>query len=159
MCMRGYTGGVAAIRYYPHPAKKNGNSVNSANCWNLVDQWSMNWHQFKSLVSDLCLVCVVIVSWPLRQEVAGSNPFDDKYFWWQIQWKHLGKYQMFCSLPTKMCHHVYSHWLYIMSSWIYFEVSLWLIGLKEIIWILFFCCKVEHNDWPNVNKNGFPIHK
>ena len=41
----------------------------------------MNWDQFKDPISHLCLAGSVVASWSLRQEVAGSNPFHDKYFW------------------------------------------------------------------------------
>ena len=40
----------------------------------------MNWAQFKDPVSHMCLVGTVVASWSLTQEVAGSNPFNDKYF-------------------------------------------------------------------------------
>ena len=39
----------------------------------------MNWDQLKSLVSQMCLAGIVLASWSLTQEVAGSSPFNDKY--------------------------------------------------------------------------------
>ena len=48
---------------------------------NLINHWSMKWDQFKDPISHLCLAGSVVASWSLRQEVAGSNPFHDKYFW------------------------------------------------------------------------------
>ena len=39
----------------------------------------MNWGHFKDPVSHLCLSGVVVTSWFLTQDVAGSHPFDDKY--------------------------------------------------------------------------------
>ena len=35
----------------------------------------MNWAEFKDPVSHMCLAGVVVASWSLRQEVAGSTPF------------------------------------------------------------------------------------
>ena len=43
-------------------------SLNSANS-------SMNWAQLKDPVSHMCLVGVLVPSWSLTQEVAGSSPF------------------------------------------------------------------------------------
>ena len=77
--------------------KCNKNSVNSANSWNLINHWSMNWSQFKDPISHPFLAAAMITSWSLTQEVAGSNLFDNKYFsHWirRIQRKHLGKTQM-----------------------------------------------------------------
>ena len=45
---------------------------NSANLKNSVNQWGMNWDQFKDPVYYLCLVGTVVVSWSLTQEVTGS---------------------------------------------------------------------------------------
>ena len=53
---------------------------------NLINHWSMNWAQFKDPVSHMCLVGTVVASWSLTQEVAGSNPFNDKYFCYRIHW-------------------------------------------------------------------------
>ena len=61
-------------------------SVNSANTGNLINHWSMNWTQFKDPVSSMCLAGTVVGSWSLTQEVAGSNPFNDKYFCYRIHW-------------------------------------------------------------------------
>ena len=41
----------------------------------------MNWGQFKGLFSHLCLAAPVVVSWCPTQEVAGSNSFNNKYFY------------------------------------------------------------------------------
>ena len=38
----------------------------------------MNWDQFKDPVCYLCLAGAAVASWSLRQEVAGSSPFNDK---------------------------------------------------------------------------------
>ena len=35
----------------------------------------MNWAQFKDPTTHMCLAGVVVASWSLTQEVAGSNPF------------------------------------------------------------------------------------
>ena len=40
----------------------------------------MNWAQFKDPVSHMCLAGTVVASWSLIQEVAGSSPFNDKFF-------------------------------------------------------------------------------
>ena len=42
----------------------------------------MNRAEFKDLVSDLCNAGIVVATWSLTQEVAGSSPFycNDKYF-------------------------------------------------------------------------------
>ena len=40
----------------------------------------MNWAQFKDLVSHICLAGAVVASWSLAQGVAGSSPFNDKFF-------------------------------------------------------------------------------
>ena len=40
----------------------------------------MNWTQFKDPVSHMCLAGTAVASWSLTQKVAGSSPFDDKYF-------------------------------------------------------------------------------
>ena len=37
--------------------------------------------QFKDPVSDMCIAGVVVASCRLTQEVPGSSPFNDKYFW------------------------------------------------------------------------------
>ena len=50
--------------------KWNRNSMNSGN---LLNHWSINWSQFKDPVSHMCLAGAVLASWPLTQEVAGSN--------------------------------------------------------------------------------------
>ena len=36
--------------------------------------------QFKYPVAHVCLAGAVVVSWSLKQEVAGSSPFNDKNF-------------------------------------------------------------------------------
>ena len=40
----------------------------------------MNWAQFKDRVSHMCHAGVVVAPWAITQEVAGSSPFNDKYF-------------------------------------------------------------------------------
>ena len=55
--------------------KCNRSSLNSANSGNLMDQWSMNWVQFKDPVSHMCLAGAVVTSWSLTQEVASSSYF------------------------------------------------------------------------------------
>ena len=50
--------------------------MNSTNSRNLINEWSMNWAQFKDPVSHICLAGAVVAAWSLIQEVAGSNnPF------------------------------------------------------------------------------------
>ena len=34
----------------------------------------MNWNKFKDPIPHICLAGAVVVSWPLTQEIAGSNP-------------------------------------------------------------------------------------
>ena len=41
----------------------------------------MNWSQFKHPVSHMCLAGTVVASWSHTQEVAGSSPFNDNYFY------------------------------------------------------------------------------
>ena len=40
----------------------------------------MNWAQFKDHVSHMCHAGAVVAPWAITQEVAGSSPFNDKYF-------------------------------------------------------------------------------
>ena len=40
----------------------------------------MNWVHFKDLVSHMCHAGAVVAPWAIAQEVAGSSPFNDKYF-------------------------------------------------------------------------------
>ena len=40
----------------------------------------MYWAQCKDPVSHMCLAGVVVASWSVTLETAGSNPFNDKYF-------------------------------------------------------------------------------
>ena len=47
----------------------------------------MNWEQFKDLVSHWYLTAAVVASWSLTLKVAGSNPFNDKYFYYSNQAK------------------------------------------------------------------------
>ena len=47
--------------------------MNSTNSRNLINEWSMNWAQFKDPVSHICLAGAVVAAWSLIQEVAGSN--------------------------------------------------------------------------------------
>ena len=56
------------------------NILNSAKYENLINHLRMNWAQFKYPVSPMCLAGTVVISWSLTQEVAGSRPFNDKYF-------------------------------------------------------------------------------
>ena len=57
------------------------NSVNSWNAGNLKNHWRVNWAQFKDSFCYLCLVGIMVASWSLTHEVAGSNNlFNIKYF-------------------------------------------------------------------------------
>ena len=40
----------------------------------------MNWAQFKDPVCSIRLAGTVIAPWSPTQEIAGSSPFNDKYF-------------------------------------------------------------------------------
>ena len=40
----------------------------------------MYWAQFKDNVSHMCVAGTVVATWYLTKEVAGSSPFNDKYF-------------------------------------------------------------------------------
>ena len=40
----------------------------------------MNWAQFKDPLCYLCLAGTVVAFWSLTQDVAGSSPFHDVYF-------------------------------------------------------------------------------
>ena len=55
-------------------------SLNSANSENVINHSSMDWAQFKDPIFHMGLAGSVVASWPLTQEVAGLNPFNDKYF-------------------------------------------------------------------------------
>ena len=57
--------------------KWKGNLLNSGN---LINNWNMNWDQFKDPVSYLCLAGWVVTSYSLTQEIAGSSNLFDKYF-------------------------------------------------------------------------------
>ena len=91
------------------------------------NHWSKNWAYFKDPLCDLCLPCAVVASWSLTQEVAGSSPFNDKYFcYWicWIQWKHLGKTPLstLCNYETKISNevnswHVVNSRLYLPGKW------------------------------------------
>ena len=50
-------------------------SLNSVNAGNVINNWSMDWAQFKDSVSHMCLAGTEVASWSLTQEVAGSSPF------------------------------------------------------------------------------------
>ena len=65
------------MEFFPNGAELSLNSVISGN---LINHLSMNWAQFKDPLCYLCLSGTVVVSWSLTQEVAGSTPFNDKYF-------------------------------------------------------------------------------
>ena len=41
----------------------------------LINHWSINWAQFKDTVSYMYLTGAMVISWSLKQEVAGSNHF------------------------------------------------------------------------------------
>ena len=52
----------------------------------------------------MCLTGTDVASWSITQELAGSSPFNDKYFchWIQrIQGKHLGKTPLFAHYKLK----------------------------------------------------------
>ena len=51
------------------------------NSGNLINHWNINWDQFKDLLCSLLLAGNVVASWSSTWETAGSNPFNDKYFW------------------------------------------------------------------------------
>ena len=53
----------------------------------------MNWAQFKNPVSHTRLADAVVASWSLIQEMAGSSPFNNKYF---LSLKHLAKAPIGC---------------------------------------------------------------
>ena len=54
---------------------------NSMNSGNLINHWGMNWTQFKDTQYYPCVAGNVLASWPVTQEVAGSNnPFIILYF-------------------------------------------------------------------------------
>ena len=63
---------IYSLDFFPKSAEI---SVNSGN---RINQWSMNWSQFKDRVSNMCLAgaVVVVVCWSLTQELAGSIPFN-----------------------------------------------------------------------------------
>ena len=85
---------IGSFEFFLDAAELSLNSVISVNSWNLINQWSMNWAKFQDPVSYMGLAGPVVAPWSLTQEVAGLNPFNEKYFchWIQrIQWKHLGK--------------------------------------------------------------------
>ena len=42
--------------------------------------WSINWVQFKDLVSHMCWAGAVVACWPLTQEVAGWQGFESFYW-------------------------------------------------------------------------------
>ena len=50
------------------------------NLVNLINHRRMNWSQFKDPVSHMCLADTVVASLSLTQKVAGSCPFNEKYF-------------------------------------------------------------------------------
>ena len=52
----------------------------SLNSVHLINHWSMNSVQLKDPISHICLVGAVVASWSRTQEMAGSSPFNDKYF-------------------------------------------------------------------------------
>ena len=68
---------MSLIGVFPNGAQF---SLNSANSGTLINHSSMNWAQFKDPVFHLCLVGTVVACWPLTEELAGSSPFNDKYF-------------------------------------------------------------------------------
>ena len=53
-------------------------SLNSVNSGNLINHCSMNWVQYKDLVSHMCLVGAIVAALSLTQEVAGLSSFNDK---------------------------------------------------------------------------------
>ena len=54
---------------------------NSVTSGNLINHWSMNWARFKDPICFLCLAGTVVASWPLKQQMAGSNNlFKIQYF-------------------------------------------------------------------------------
>ena len=85
----------------------------------------MDWGQFKDPVSCMYLAGVVVASWSLTQEMAGSNPFTVKttiFRCWnqRIQW-YLGKTQLtigFRLLLWAPCHFwkEQSSQMYLISS-------------------------------------------
>ena len=52
-------------------------SLNSAD---LINHWNITWAWFEDPVSHMCLAGTMVASWSLNQEMAGSSPFNDKYF-------------------------------------------------------------------------------
>ena len=55
----------------------------------------MNWAQFKDPTLFGVFAGTVVASWSFTQEVAGLSPFTVMTNFYQIQWKHLGKTQIF----------------------------------------------------------------
>ena len=68
------------FEFFLNGAKLSLNSVISANWGNLINHRSMNWAQFKYPIFHMCYAGAVVVCLSLTQEVAGSTPFNDKYF-------------------------------------------------------------------------------
>ena len=67
-------------------------SLNSANSGNLTNHRSMNWAKFLDPVSFMSLGGAMVVPCFLAQQVTGSSPFNDKYFFTEFtEKKYLGK--------------------------------------------------------------------
>ena len=136
--------------------------MNSANSGKLINQWSINWAQFKDPVSHMCLAGAVVACWPLAQEVAGWQGFE--CFYWMtyfchqihwIQWKHLGKTQIaslaWWLLSRSVLKHVHS-WVFSPSRFLFFR-DLWVNypDVKKILWakILTFFLKWHFHNPPS----------
>ena len=59
--------------FFPKLSDLSLNSVNSANSWNLINHWSINWARFIDPTSHMCLDGTLVGS--LTQEVTGSSLF------------------------------------------------------------------------------------
>ena len=64
-----------SMEFFLNGADLSLSSVNLANSRNLTSRQNMNWAQFSDSVTHVCLAGVVVASWSLTQEVAGSSPF------------------------------------------------------------------------------------
>ena len=67
------------MEFFLNGAELSLNLVISANSSNLINHWTMNWAQFKDPVSHMCLAGAVVASWSLKQKMAGSSLFNDKF--------------------------------------------------------------------------------
>ena len=87
--------GHSSIRVFP---KWNRNSINSANSGKVINQWNMNFAQFKDSDSHIFLAGTVAGLLHKRWLGGRFETFycNDIFCHWiqRIQWKHLGKTQL-----------------------------------------------------------------